>query len=280
MLLVAQFLTQALSYRHIAYSLVSSCFVFRAWGVARRYVYITVLFGSLASCSQHRAFADKFCLIWPLGLAFASSYDIASLTWQVWLTCLACCSCYQGFGYAFVFVITLNLLACCSCHRGFADASVFVTTLNLFSMLLLLLELCRCVYYLLWCWIYLARCFFHWAFAAAFILCHNVEFIKHAALALGNLRMRLLSVTTLNSFSMLLLPSELCRCVYFCHDVEFISYATLCHRGLADTFVICHDIEFIQHDIFCFGLELAWTLLMSWNFTIKVFAFTVLNCRC
>ena len=149
MLLVAQFLTQALSYRHIAYSLVSSCFVFRAWGVARRFVYITVLFGSLASCSQHRTFADKFCLIWPLGLAFASSYDIASLTWQVWLTCLACCSCYQGFGYAFVFVITLNLLACCSCHRGFADASVFVTTLNLFSMLLLLLELCRCVYYLL-----------------------------------------------------------------------------------------------------------------------------------
>ena len=75
---------------------------------------------------------------------------------------------------------------------------------------------------------------------------------------MGNLRMRLLSVTTLNSFSMLLLPSGLCRCVYFCHDVEFISHATLCHRGLADTFVICHDIEFIYYDTFCFGLELAW----------------------
>lgn len=133
-----------------------------------------------------------------------------------------------------------------------------VTTLNLFSMLILLLELRRCVYYLLWPWIYLARCSCHRGFAAAFIICHDVEVIKYAALAMGNLRMRLLSVTTLNSFSMLLLPSGLCRCVYFCHDVEFISHATLCHRGLADTFVICHDIEFIYYDTFCFGLELAW----------------------
>ena len=131
---------------------------------------------------------------------------------------------------------------------------------NLFSMLLLLSGLCICVCIchhvefigmlllpsgLSQHWIYLACWSCYRGFAAAFIICHDVEFIKYAALAKGNLRMRLLSVTTLNSFSMLLLPSGLCRCVYFCYDVEFISHATLCHRGLADTFVICHDIEFI-----------------------------------
>ena len=31
---------------------------------------------------------------------------------------------------------------------------------------------------------------------------------------------------------------------------------------------------------FVLGLNWPGTLLLSWNFTIKVFAFTVLNCRC
>ena len=164
MLLVAQFLI--LRPCRIATLLILwFCLVcFSRLGVARRYVHITVLFGSLASCSQRQAFADAFCLIWPLGLVFASSYDIASFTWQVWLTCLACCSCYQGFAYAFVFVTTLNLLACCSYHRGchntefiqHADLAIgasqmcllFVMTLDLFSTLLLPSGLCSCVYYL------------------------------------------------------------------------------------------------------------------------------------
>ena len=155
-----------------------------------------------------------------------------------------------------------------------------VTTLNLFSMLILLLKLRRCVYYLLWPWIYLARCSCHRGFAAAFIICHDVEFIKYAALAMGNLRMRLLSVTTLNSFSMLLLPSGLCRCVYFCHDVEFISHATLAIGALQIRFLFATTLNSFSMIRFVLGLNWPGTLLLSWNFTIKVFAFTVLNCRC
>ena len=133
-----------------------------------------------------------------------------------------------------------------------------VTTLNLFSMLILLLELRRCVYYLLWPWIYLARCSCHQGFAAAFIICHDVEFIKYAALAMGNLRMRLLSVTTLNSFHMLLFAIGALQ-------IRLLFATTL------------NSFSMIR---FVLGLNWPGTLLLSWNFTIKVFAFTVLNCRC
>lgn len=133
-----------------------------------------------------------------------------------------------------------------------------VTTLNLFSMLILLLELRRCVYYLLWPWIYLARCSCHRGFAAAFIICHDVEFIKYAALAIGALQMRLFLSWRWIHFTCYSLPSGPCR--YLCYLPR-------------------HWIHLVWYVLFWAWIGLG-TLLLSWNFTIKVFAFTVLNCRC
>ena len=48
-----------------------------------------------------------------------------------------------------------------------------------------------------------------------FIIYYDVEFIKHAAFAIGALQLRLFFVMTLNLLSMLLLPWGICG--YVCY---------------------------------------------------------------
>ena len=134
----------------------------------------------------------------------------------------------------------LCLFACCSCHQGFADAWILLCTLLLPS------ELCRCLWLKILC--LFARCSCHQGFAIAWTICcarcschrgfagacgDKFVFMCTAALAIGALQvlvivivcvylhaalaigaLQVLLVTSL-FICMLLLPSGLCRCLWW-----------------------------------------------------------------
>ena len=102
---------------------------------------------------------------------------------------------------------------------------------------------------------------------------------------------------------MLLLPWGICGCVCYLSRHWIHLACCSCHRGFADAFIFVMTLNSFHMLLFAIGalqipllfattlnsfsmirfvLGLNWpgTLLLSWNFTIKVFAFTVLNCRC
>ena len=102
---------------------------------------------------------------------------------------------------------------------------------------------------------------------------------------------------------MLLLPWGICECVCYLSRHWIHLACCSCHQGFADAFIFVTTLNSFHTLLFAIGalqirllfattlnsfsmirfvLGLNWpgTLLLSWNFTIKVFAFTVLNCRC
>ena len=126
-----------------------------------------------------------------------------------------------------------------------------VTTLNLSSMLLLPSGLCRCICYPLnsFCMLLLPsgpyKCVG---------ICHDIKFIKHAALAIRALQMPSLSVTTLNWSSMLFLPSGLCRCVCYLSRHWIYLACCSCHWGSADAFVFANMTNFLSMLLLPLGL--------------------------